>query len=230
MSLSLMAITVAVFVVEMKWSANGQLGEVWQTWGLVGDRFWGSLSAALLGGNPAAAVAWLFLSLPSLWTSLFLHASFSQILGNLLFFWVFAPRLEMLWGRGRFLVFYLGCGGLTYGIRAIVDPSGSTPLVGANGAIAAILGAYLVRFPTAKIDSLFPGGLWLVSVQFPAWLYGIWWFVQQGFYGIGRLSAGVAVNSWSVGYWTHGCGLLLGGGLMLWAKSQPRIQSSEDQC
>lgn len=228
-SLSLMAISVAVFALELKWSANSELGEVWQTWGVVGDRFWGSLSAVLETGNPAAGVAWLFFSLPCLWTSLFLHASLSQILGNLLFFWVFAPRLEALWGRGRFLAFYLGCGGLTSGIQAIVDPSFSTPLIGSNGAIAAILGAYLVLFPTAQIDSLFLRGIGFVPTQLPAWFYGIWWFVQQVFYGIGGLSALVAVNSWSVGYWAHGFGFLLGGGVALWVKHQPLLPSSEDR-
>lgn len=229
-SLSLMAIWVAVFAIELKGSASGQLGEVWQTWGLVGDRFWGSLAAAIGGGNPAAAVAWLFFSLPSLWTSLFLHASFSQILGNLLFLWVFAPRLEALWGRWRFLAFYLGCGGLTSGIQAIAASSLATPLIGANGAISAILGAYLVRFPTAKIDSLCLWGLGFVATRLPAWAYGIWWFAQQAFYGIGRLSAEVAVNSWSIGYWAHGFGLLLGAGIALWGKRQRSIASSENQC
>lgn len=229
-SLSLMAIAVAVFALELNWSANSELGEVWQAWGFVGDRFWGSLSEVLNAGNPAAGVAWLLFSLPSLWTSLFLHASFSQLLGNLLFLWVFAPRLEALWGRGRFLAFYLGCGGLTHGMQAIVDPSFSTPLVGSNGAITAILGAYLVLFPTAKIDSLCLWSIGLVPTQLPVWFYGIWWFVQQVFYGIGRLSAQVAVNSWSVGYWAHGLGLLLGAGLALWTKQQLRIASSEDRC
>jgi membrane associated rhomboid family serine protease len=228
-SLSLIAVSVAVFALELKWSANGELGEVWQSWGVVGDRFWGSLSAVLETGNPAAGVAWLFFSLPSLWTSLLLHASFSQLLGNLLFLWVFAPRLEALWGRGRFLLFYLGCGGLTHGIQTIVDPSLSTPLVGSNGAIAAILGAYLVLFPAAKIDSLCLWGIGFVPTQLPAWFYGVWWFGQQVFYGIGRLSADVAVNSWSVGYWSHGLGLLLGGGLALWANQQRPIAASEDR-
>jgi membrane associated rhomboid family serine protease len=229
-SLSLMALSVAVFALELKWSANGELGEVWQSWGVVGDRFWGSLSAGLTDGNPAAAVAWLFFSLPCLWTSLFLHASFSQILGNLLFLWVFAPRLEALWGWGRFLVFYLGCGGLTSALQVIVAPSVSTPLIGSNGAIAALLGAYLVRFPAAKIDSLYPWGIGLVSARLPAWVYGIWWFGQQVFYGIGRLNAEVTVNSWSVGYWTHGLGLFLGCCIALWAKSQSLISSAEDRC
>ncbi|MGB3561095.1 MAG: rhomboid family intramembrane serine protease [Geitlerinemataceae cyanobacterium] len=228
-SLSVMALSVAVFALELHWSANGQLGEVWQSWGFVGARFWGSLGEVLQDGNLAAAVAWLLFSLPSLWTSLFLHASFSQLLGNLLFLWVFAPRVEAFWGRGCFLAFYLGCGGLTYGIQAIfVDPSVSTPLVGSNGAIAAILGAYLILFPTAKIDSLCLWGMGWIPVQLPAGFYGIWWFVQQVFYGIGRLSAEVTVNSWSVGYWAHGLGLLVGGGLALWAKHQLSMASSED--
>lgn len=229
-SLSLIAIAVAVFAMELKGATSGQLGGVWQTWGLVSDRFWGSLAAAIREGNPAAAVAWLFFSLPSLWTSLFLHASFSQILGNLLFLWAFAPRLEALWGRGRFLAFYLGCGGLTNGMQAIADPSLAAPLVGANGAIAAILGAYLVRFPTAKIDSLCPWGLGFVATRLPVWVYGIWWFAQQAFYGIGRLSADVAVNTWSIGYWAHGFGLLLGAGIAVWGKRRRSLYSSENRC
>lgn len=229
-SLSLIAISVAVFAMELKWSSTGELGEVWQTWGVVGDRFWQPLSTVWDTGNLAAGVAWLLFSLPRVWTSLFLHASFSQILGNLLFLWVFAPRLESLWGSGRFLGFYLGCGGLTYGIQALVAASDSTPLIGANGAVAAILGAYWVVFPTAKIDSLYPWGFQLVSAQLPVSFYGIWWFAGQVFYGIGGLSDRVAVNSWSWGYWTHGCGLLLGAGLALLAKPPVGKASREDEC
>lgn len=217
-SLSLVAISVAVFAIELKWSAQGQLGQIWQTWGLVGDRFWQALSTVFETGNLAASVAWLVFSVPCLWTSLFLHASFSQILGNLLFFWVFARRLEALWGPGRFLVFYLGCGGLTSAIQALLGSSTSTPLIGANGAIAAILGAYWVLFPTAKIDSLYPWGFRLVSSDLPVGFYGVWWFAQQLLYGIGGLNSEVAVNSWGFAYWIHGCGLLVGGGFALLAK------------
>lgn len=229
-SLSLIAISVGVFALEIEFSSVGELGRVWQSWGLVGDRFWSALSAVLETGNLAAAVAWLFFFLPCLWTSLFLHASFSQILGNLLFLWVFAPRLESLWGHGRFLLFYLGCGGLTYGIQAIVADSGTTPLIGANGAIASILGAYLVLFPTAKIDSLYPWGIKLVSTQLPVGFYGVWWFAQQAFYGIGELSADTTVNAWSFGYWSHGLGLLVGGGLALLAKHHSKRGFSENRC
>jgi len=104
------------------------------------------MANAITSGNPAA---WPLLMLSSsLLLGIFLHSSFSQILGNLIFLWVFGKSIEDILGHGRFLVFYLLSGILTGVVQILAEPTLTMPLIGANGAI--VLGAYLLSFPKAK--------------------------------------------------------------------------------
>jgi len=137
---------------------------------------------------------------------IFLHSSFSQILGNLIFLWVFGKSIEDILGHGRFLVFYLLSGILTGVVQILAEPTLTMPLIGANGAIAGVLGAYLLSFPKAKIDTIL---LLLYPIELPALFYLFWWFVQQMFYGIGSLNIAGGVNPASIAYWAHGVGLVM---------------------
>ncbi len=150
----------------------------------------------------------------SLLVSMFLHGSFSQILGNLLFLWVFGKTLENIFGAKRYLGFYLVSGILTGVIQIIAQPSLSVSLIGANGAIASVLGAYLVKFPQVKIDSVLPLLIVYIPVQIPAIFYLFWWFAQQLFYGIGSLNISTSINQPSFAYWMHGAGFLIGAAYM----------------
>ena len=169
--------------------------------------------SAIAQGNPAAWFILLFMSFRSLICGIFLHGSFSQILGNLLFLWVFGKRVEEIFGHWRFLGFYLICGVLTGIVQILIEPALSVPLVGANGAIAGVLGAYLLKFPKAKIDSILPLAVVFIPMEIPALLYPIWWFLQQLFYSIGSLVVAGGVNAQGIGYWAHGIGLIIGAGL-----------------
>jgi membrane associated rhomboid family serine protease len=101
--------------------------------------------------------------------AMFLHGSWLHLLGNMLFLWVFGNNVEDRLGRVRYLFFYLLCGYLaTYGF-ALADPNSTTTLVGASGAVAGVLGAYLLMFPRARVTSLIPF-LFFLPAQFPAWL------------------------------------------------------------
>jgi len=129
-------------------------------------------------------------------------------LGNLIFLWVFGKSIEDILGHGRFLVFYLLSGILTGVVQILAEPTLTMPLIGANGAIAGVLGAYLLSFPKAKIDTILP----LVIILSPSSCqhYSIfWWFVQM-FYGIGSLNIAGGVNPASIAYWAHGVGLVIG--------------------
>jgi membrane associated rhomboid family serine protease len=137
--------------------------------------------------------------------SMFLHGSWLHLLGNMLFLWVFGNNVEDRFGRLRFLLFYLLCGYLAaYGF-AVANPTLIQPLVGASGAIAGVLGAYLLLFPRARVWSLVPV-LLFIPLRLPAWLVLGLWFVLQWLY-----SSGYAVSrAGSVAYLAHVLGFVVG--------------------
>ena len=120
-------------------------------------------------------------------TSMFLHASWGHVLGNMLFLWVFGDNVEDILGHGKFLLFYLLCGAVAAMAQVFMDPFSSVPMVGASGAIAGVMGAYLVKFPRSDVVML----VWLIFVftfDLPAWLMLIYWFALQLFGGVGSIT------------------------------------------
>jgi len=147
----------------------------------------------------------------SVLTAMFLHGGWAHLLGNMLFLYVFGNNVEDRLGRLRFLAFYLGCGyAATYGF-ALADASSTTPLVGASGAIAGVLGAYLVLYPRARVWSLLTFFFFL-PVRLPAWLVLGSWFVLQYVYFRG---AGISDDGGGVAYLAHVIGFVLGALLVL---------------
>lgn len=113
----------------------------------------------------------------TLLTSMFMHGSWMHLIGNLLYLWIFGDQIEDLLGRAKFIVFYLLCG-LAAGVAQVVmDPQSIIPCVGASGAIAGVLGAYLMKFPGNRVQVLV--GIWLVA--FPAVLVLGGWIALQIF-------------------------------------------------
>ncbi|MEB3828334.1 rhomboid family intramembrane serine protease [Phormidium sp. CCY1219] len=211
---ALIGLNVALFILEIKLDLAGELTDFLQTWSVVPDRILAVVTDAIAHQNPAAWVTLIFMSATSFVLGMFLHGSISQILGNLLFLWVFGKRVEQILGHGRFLIFYLLCGILSAIAQVAIAPDLTVPLVGANGAIAAILGAYFLNFPKAKIDTILPLIILFIPIELPISFYLLWWFVQQLFYGIGKLAVIGGVNPFSIGYWAHGVGLIIGAGLV----------------
>ncbi|HIK10688.1 MAG TPA: rhomboid family intramembrane serine protease [Oscillatoriaceae cyanobacterium M33_DOE_052] len=211
---AIMGMNVAIFLAELRLEITGNLGNFLQTWGIVPARIHSVITDAITTGNPAAAVAAIVFGTGPLVVAMFLHGSFSQILGNTLFLWVFGKQVEMILGRWRYLLFYLVCGILTGVAQVLVDPTLAVPLVGAQGAVAGVLGAYLLNFPKAKIESILPLVVAFIPVEMPAFFYLLWWFVQQIFYGIGQLEIGGAINPFSMAYWTQVLGMIVGAGLV----------------
>jgi membrane associated rhomboid family serine protease len=145
----------------------------------------------------------------SVLTAMFLHGGWLHLLGNMLFLYVFGNNVEDRLGRLKFLLFYVFCGyAATYGF-SIFQPSSTEPLVGASGAIAGVLGAYIVLFPRAKVWSLLTFFFFL-PVRLPAWLVLGSWFVLQYLYFRG---AGLAEGS-GVAYGAHVVGFLVGAALV----------------
>ena len=128
------------------------------------------------------------LHLISLLTSMFLHGGWLHLLGNMLFLWVFGRNLEDLIGGGRFLSFYLVCGLAAAVVQVLANPYSRVPTIGASGAIAGVMGAYLIKFPRSHIDTLVLLFISFTRLAIPAPFYLLFWFGMQflnGFESIG---------------------------------------------
>ncbi len=136
---------------------------------------------------------------------MFLHGGWLHLLGNMLYLFVFGNNVEDRMGRVRFLLFYLGAGAVSAYGYALANAGSATTLVGASGAIAGVLGAYLMMFPRARVWSLVPF-LFFIPLRLPAWLVLGLWFVLQWFYSTG---AGVTGGA-DVAYLAHVIGFLTG--------------------
>ena len=137
-------------------------------------------------------------------TAMFLHGGWAHLLGNMLFLAVFGNNVEDRLGRIRFLLFYLACGiAATYAF-ALTDADSRSTLVGASGAIAGVLGAYLIWFPNARVISLVPILLFF-PLPLPAWLVLGTWFVVQAVY-----SLGTGMTAGEVAYVAHLAGFVVG--------------------
>ena len=108
-------------------------------------------------------------------TSLFLHGSLAHLGFNMLFLWIFGNNLEDRWGRVRYLLFYLGAGVAATLAFVLTSPNSVVPLIGASGAIAGVMGAYLVLFPSTRILGL----VFILPLPLPAWVFLGFWFLSQ---------------------------------------------------
>lgn len=149
----------------------------------------------------------LSFSIPlSLFSSMFLHGGFFHLAGNMLYLWIFGDNVEDQLGHVKFLVFYIVCGLAASLLHIFTTPSSQIPMVGASGAIAGVLGAYMIRFPGARILTLIFFGFFIRIVAIPALFVLGFWFILQLLYGlpsIGSTSGGVA-------FFAHVGGFLVG--------------------
>lgn len=141
----------------------------------------------------------------SAFSAMFLHGGWLHLLGNMLFLFVFGNNVEDRLGRLRFLAFYLGWGLVATYAFALTTPSSTGVMVGASGAIAGVLGAYLVLFPRAKVTSLVPF-LFFLPLRLPAWVVLGSWFVLQAVYS----SGGTLTEGSGVAYVAHVAGFVAG--------------------
>jgi membrane associated rhomboid family serine protease len=145
----------------------------------------------------------------SLFTSMFLHGSWLHVLGNMLFLWVFGRNVEDLIGGTRFLIFYLVCGLVAGLVQVLANLHSSVPTVGASGAIAGVMGAYLIKFPRSQIDTLVLLFVFFTRLAIPAPFYILFWFGLQflnGFESIGEKN----YTGGGVAYFAHIGGFVAG--------------------
>ena len=145
--------------------------------------------------------------LASIFVSMFLHGGWLHLAGNMLFLWIFGNNVEDRLGRFMFVAFYLLGGLAATGLQVAFGPDSAVPNVGASGAIAAILGSYLVMFPRARIHTLVIF-VFITFLDLPATVVLVGWFVLQLFSGVGEM--GRELGSGGVAYWAHVGGFAFG--------------------
>lgn len=141
-------------------------------------------------------------------TSMFLHAGWAHILGNMLFLFVFGNHVERAMGHLRYLGFYLLCGLGANALEIITAAGSNVPGLGASGAISGVLAAYLVLYPTSRVGTLIPLGIFFLPARVPAWVFIALWFLVQLVDGLGTLSGGS--NAGDVAYSAHVGGFVTG--------------------
>ncbi len=170
-----------------------------------------NIGAAVLGQESLAG------GLLPLITSMFLHGGFMHLLGNMWFLWIFGDNIEDELGHVKFLLFYVTCGVLATLAHFAAEPSSTVPLVGASGAIAGVMGAYLVRFPRSRVTVLLPLVIIWTTVQLPAFVMLLYWFTIQLLNGTADASGG------GVAWWAHVGGFAIGAVLALYLnRGRPR--------
>ncbi len=195
---ALIAINVIVFISYYPLlSSNAQAAAFFKDYGLV--------PSAFSEGRAASSV----------FTSMFLHGGIMHLAGNMLYLWIFGDNLEDEMGHAKFLGFYLASGVGAALAQVLSNPDSGIPMVGASGAIAGVLGGYLLLFPKARVDVLFIIVIIFRIVPIPAWIVLSVWFGLQVFSG-----ASTPADVGGVAYWAHAGGFIAGLALVvpLWLK------------
>lgn len=169
------------------------------------------------------AVVPAYFSLVDVFTSMFVHAGFLHLAGNLLFLWIFGDNVEDRLGHGRFALFYLTCGFVAAFAQTALHPNSLIPMVGASGAIAGVMGAYLVLYPRSRVLMLFPFPP--ILFELPAVFFLGFWFFMQFLSGLstlpifqeGTISGGVA-------FWAHVAGFACGLALVIPLRRRERMK------
>jgi membrane associated rhomboid family serine protease len=164
---------------------------------------------------PLAAVLVPFL------TSMFLHGGWLHIIGNMWMLYLFGDNVEDVFGHSAYLLFYLGCGFIAAATQVAFNLSSSVPTIGASGAIAGVMGAYLVRFPRAKVLTLIFIIFFITFVELPAWVILLYWFAVQFLSGAAALAT-VSAQSGGIAFFAHVGGFIAGAVLVFLA---PRRQA-----
>ncbi|HYW48435.1 MAG TPA: rhomboid family intramembrane serine protease [Bryobacteraceae bacterium] len=145
----------------------------------------------------------------SVLTSMFLHGGWMHVLGNMWFLWIFGDNIEDILGHGKFLVFYLVCGVVAALSQVALNYTSRVPMVGASGAIAGVMGAYMIKFPRARIETLVFIFFFISRIDVPAWAMLIYWFAMQVLSGVGSIGLTQASQG-GTAYIAHVGGFLAG--------------------
>jgi membrane associated rhomboid family serine protease len=200
-TLTLIAANVAVFLYELSLGMSSySLNRFILHYGIVPDRFHYS----------------------SILTSMFIHGGFLHIAGNMWFLWVFGRGVEDLLGHAKYLFLYFACGIAAAVLFVLVNSNSTAPTIGASGAIAGVMGAYLIKFPRAHIVTLVFIVIFITTVDIPAFFLLLYWFAIQFFSGVG--SVGDSASSGGVAWFAHVGGFIAGMLLVMLMPTQQRAR------
>src|SRR6476646_9538918 len=195
----IIVVNVAVFVLEL----------------MRGDAFvtqWAAVPAQIVSGHH-----WI-----TILTAMFMHGSWSHIIGNMIFLWAFAPEIEDAMGRGRYLVFYLVGGLVAMLTQVAASPYSTVPNLGASGAIAAVMGAFIVTYPRDRIKAVLFIFIFVKITFIPAALLIGFWFITQ----LVHAGAVAQVQTGGVAYLAHVGGFIFGAATARWFEG-PRVAFQE---
>ena len=142
-------------------------------------------------------------------TSMFLHGGWLHLIGNMWYLWIFGDNIEDRLGHFTYLLFYLLCGLGAGVVHTVLNANTTVPSIGASGAIAGVLGAYVVSYPFARVLTLIPIFIFLQVIEIPAVIVLGLWFVMQFLYGTASLAL-TGPNAGGVAWWAHVGGFIIG--------------------
>jgi membrane associated rhomboid family serine protease len=160
------------------------------------------LRFAMVPAQVTSGHAWI-----TVLTAMFMHVGWAHILGNMLFFWVFGPEIEDVMGPFRFLIFYLLSGLIATSAQIIINPTSTVPNLGASGAIAGVMGAFMITYPRDRIRTIIFFGFFIQLALIPAAILVGVWFLLQLFSQIGSFAS---LQAGGIAYMAHIGGFLFG--------------------
>jgi membrane associated rhomboid family serine protease len=203
-TLALIAVNVAVFFHQIG-LGSWQLNHFIASYGVIPDR----------------------LDATDLITSMFLHGGWLHLIGNMWFLWIFGDNVEDILGHGKYLLFYIAAGVAAALVHVVLNPYSRVPTVGASGAIAGVMGAYMVRFPHSRILTLVPIFIFFTTFEIPALLMLLYWFFIQIFSGIGSVGYS-QVSRGGVAWFAHVGGFVAGIALVYMLGTRERYRARRD--
>jgi membrane associated rhomboid family serine protease len=209
----IIALNTLVFLFELSVNEQGRgaLNGLIYHFGVVPLRF-----DHILAAWPASSLTGLFLPILS---SMFLHASWLHLIGNMWFLWIFGDNIEDYLGHFSYLLFYLVCGFAAAITHILLNAGSRTPSVGASGAIAGVMGAYFVLYPRARVMMWFPP---IFFFHLPAWLVLGYWFFMQFLSGAATSIAETSQTNGGIAFWAHVGGFVAGVVLIKVLPERPR--------
>lgn len=198
-NIGLILINVVVFIQQL-WLQPYQLNQIYYNFGVIPAE----VVNVFYTGTSIGQLAVTFV------TSTFMHGGWFHLIGNMLYLWIFGDNIEDQLGHVKYLFFYL-LAGLAGGIaHVLANPASTIPVIGASGAVAGVLGAYVLSFPRSRVLALVPVLFFLTVIEVPAIIFIVAWFVIQVFNGVAFLGGTANAVAW----WAHIGGFLAGAGLV----------------
>jgi len=195
---ALVVVNAVIFLYQVSLGINASQRFIFQ---------FGAIPAVIFGDSRLPAQLAVIPPGMSIFTSMFLHGGWMHLIGNMWFLWIFGNNIEEAMGHVRFLAFYLLCGVIASVGHIFAYPDSTIPTIGASGAIAGALGAYIMLYPRARVWTLIFLGFFIRLMYIPAWVVlGIWILIQF----LNGSMASVDQNSGGVAFWAHVGGFIAG--------------------